>query len=127
MNPSNPQPPENEWPIISSYTDEQAVEDGELIDLTPLNVSVSPREDRGDVIPRCPLNRMTRGLYFDVFPGQDESPELANVIKAWLNAKLEAAVYLRDIWQVPATENTPSLWFMPNEVGGWTVMRPEDY
>jgi hypothetical protein len=124
MRPSSPQQPENDWPIISSYTDAEAVEDGTLIDLTDLNVSVSPREDRGEVIPRRALNRMTRGAYYALLP---QGPDHAGFIKAWLEAKLEAAVYLRDMWQVPATEHTPALWFLPNEVGGWTVMRPEDY
>jgi hypothetical protein len=129
MNPSNPQPPDNEWPIISSYTDTEAVEDGELIDIGPLNVSVSPREDRGELIPRRPLNRMTRGLWHDLWPlmtGRDGRAHM-HIFARWLNAKVEAAVYHRDIWQVAATEVVPTLWFLPNEVGGWTVMRPEDY
>jgi hypothetical protein len=67
---------------------------------------------------------MIRGAYYALLPsGRDQ----AAFIKAWLEAKLEAAVYLRDIWQVPATEQTPAIWFLPNDVGGWTVMRPENY
>ena len=31
--PSNPQPSDDDWQIISSYTDSEAVADGELIDL----------------------------------------------------------------------------------------------
>ena len=39
-----------------------------------------------------------------------------------LRTKLRYAYYKGDIWQVP-----PGLWLIENELGGWTVMRPEDY
>ena len=39
-----------------------------------------------------------------------------------LHAKLRYAIFKGDTWQVP-----PGLWLIENEVGGWTLMLPEDY
>lgn len=101
---------------ISVYTDQQAIEDGALVDLTQARVSF-----RG-----LPINRMTRALWEDFVPflkvsqvmGQSEIAYLGKMLRT----KLQFASYQGDIWQVP-----PGLWLIENECDGWTIMKPEDY
>ena len=102
--------------IISTYTDQQALEDGVLVDLTPARASF-----RGQ-----PVNRMTRNLWeeFKPFLTVAEVMHLTEIayLGKVLKTKLALAYFKGDIWQVP-----PGLWLMENELGGWTIMRPEDY
>ena len=101
---------------ISVYTDQQAIEDGVLVDITQAHVSF-----RG-----LPVNRMTRALWeeFQPFLKVAEAMSLTEIayLGKVLRTKLSLAYYKGDIWQVP-----PGLWLIENELGGWTIMRPEDY
>lgn len=98
---------------IYTYTDEQAVEDGVLVAIAG--------PDR--------VNRVTRAV-FDYFtqpmgsspvtgPVTNISP-LMDAIRAVLQAEIE------DGWRI-ATYQDRVLWLVPNEVGGHTLMFPEDY
>ena len=93
---------------IDVYTDEQALADGMLVDLSPLGLHFRGR----------PVNRMTGGLWADLKPFLNETTTLASALRT----KLRYAYYKGDIWHVP-----PGLWLIENELGGWTLMRPEDY
>lgn len=101
---------------ISVYTDQQALEDGVLVDITAALKSFHGK----------PVNRMTRALWEEFRPFLTvadiyKMSELAYLGKI-LSTKLSLAYYKGDIWQVP-----PGLWLIENELGGWTIMRPEDY
>ena len=93
---------------IDIYTDQQALDDGVLVNLGPLGVRFQGR----------PVNRMTGGLWTDLAPFVNDTSTLDSILRT----KLRYASFKGDIWQVP-----PGLWLIENEVGGWTLMRPEDY
>ncbi len=101
-------------PPISVYTDEQAVEDGILVDITRLRVSF-----RGH-----PINRMTRHAYDEMQPFLlgDTPEEKWKSLASTLRTKVEYAYYKGGIYQLP-----PRFWLIENEVDGWTMMFPEDY
>ena len=96
---------------ISIYTDEDAVEDGVLVPVA------------GDGA----VNRVTRPV-FDQFVKPIGDPHsnafdltpLTDAIRAVLNAP-DA-----DGWRI-ATYNGLTLWLIPNETGGLTLMFPDDY
>ena len=109
--------------IISVYTDEQAVEDGVLVDIGA-NVRFQG----------LPVNRMTRHLFDDLKPFVEAEAPLfdGNIEKALasiLRTKCQLAQgspdntgEIGDIWRIP-----PNLWIVKNEVRGWTAMYPEDW
>ena len=109
--------------IISTYTDEEAVDDGFLVDLGPVVTF------RG-----FPVNRMTRHLFDDLEPFVEaEAPLFEGDVKRALASILRTKCAfaqgdpgntgeIGDIWRIP-----PKLWLVRNEVGGWTAMHPEDY
>jgi hypothetical protein len=104
--------------VISVYTDADALSDGTLIDIAALGLSFRD----------LPINRMTCGLWAEFlrFCGiQRDSiePEMdLQTLKRTMQVKLTLARLSGGIWTLP-----PKLWLIENEVGGWTVMRPEDY
>ena len=114
---------EEEPMIISTYTDEQAVEDGVLVDIGA-NVRFLG----------LPVNRMTGHLFDDLKPFVEaESPlfdgNFGKALASILRTKCQLAQSspdntgeVGDIWRIP-----PNLWLVKNEVGGWTAMHPEDY
>ena len=98
---------------IYTYTDQQAIEDGVLVAIA------GPGR----------VNRVTRAV-FDYFtqpmgssavtgPVTNITP-LMDAIRAVLQAEL------KDDWRI-ATHQNKTLWLVPNEVGGHTLMFPEDY
>ena len=93
---------------IDVYTDAQALDDGVLVDLAPMGLSFRGR----------PVNRITGGL----LAALEQSVNKSATLKGVLRAKLRYAILKSDTWQVP-----PGLWLIGNEVGGWTLMLPEDY
>jgi hypothetical protein len=98
---------------ISVYTDAQALEDGVLVDVSSLNVSFKAML----------INRMTQNLWADFEPlFTTESGLNREAIANALRTKCEMATNRGGIWTLP-----PKLWLIENEVGGWTVMYPEDY
>ncbi len=98
--------------IISVYTDEQAVADGVLVDISGL----------GLMFQRHAVNRITGGLldqlreFFVGIESQDKE------LRSMLWTKLRRTYFKGDIWHIP-----PGLWLIDNEVNGSTLMRPEDY
>ena len=105
--------------VISTYTDAQAVADGVLVDIGAWGLTF-----RG-----CPVNRMTRTVWIELEPfaqvGVDAGRyrDVAESLKHMVATKLEASGEGDgDIVKVP-----PSYWLLENELGGWTLMRPEDY
>jgi hypothetical protein len=98
---------------ISIYTDQQAVEDGVLVDISKLNVRF-----RGLLI-----NRMTQHLWSDLEPffetdGRMNHDALADALRT----KCSVAAFSGGIWTLPL-----NLWLIENEIGEWTLMFPEDY
>jgi len=93
---------------IATYTDADALADGMLADIGPLGLHFRGR----------PVNRITGGLLAAFEPFLNGTTTLASTLRT----KLRYAYYKGDIWQTP-----PGLWLIENEVGGWTLMRPEDY
>ena len=100
--------------VISVYTDADALEDGVLVDISELRVSF-----RG-----MPINRMTQALWSDFepfFEGEDGKVDL-KALASTLRTKCSMASNTGGIWTLP-----PKLWLLENEVGGWTMLYPEDY
>ncbi len=101
--------PEDFWgEPISVYTDAQGLEDGFLVAFP----------GKGGV------NRITRAV-FDNFTvemggGITDITRLSKAIDAMLASPLD------DGWRVGSFEGK-KLWLIPNEVGGLTLMFPEDY
>jgi hypothetical protein len=92
---------------IDVYTDAQALADGVLVDTASLGITFRRRV----------VNRATHAV-LDLLMGDKDECDLAGFLADALpSAKLEGGV-----WQVP-----PGLWLEENEVGGWTLMRPEDH
>ena len=118
--------------VIYAYTDKDAIEDGVVVDISNLHLSFKEK----------PLNRMTRTLWnklreFSVAREVQETvgrwtgnppseKDLENAerkeLRSMLKTKLGLAGFRGGIWQVP-----PRLWLIENELGGWTIMFPEDY
>lgn len=105
-----------DWEVISTYTDEQAVEDGVLVPLAGLG----------------PVNRVTRAV-FAHFVGEAafkpmpviEMPKVLEPLMAAIRAMLKIPPD-RDGWRTGDYQGK-RLWLVPNEVGGLTLMFPEDY
>ena len=91
-------------------------EDGVLVDIGKVKISF-----RG-----LPINRMTQSLWIDFEPFLEVGPALQMEPMIYLGqiirTKLDQVILSGGIWQVP-----PGLWLLKNEVGGWTIMKPEDY
>ena len=109
-----------DWEAISVYTDEQAIADGVLIPLLMV-----PGLGR--------VNRITRAV-FAHFVGEKaafeplpviEMPKVLEPLMAAIRAMLKI---LPDEggWRT-GTYKDKKLWLVPNEVGGLTLMFPEDY
>ena len=120
-----PQSPSEELfgEIISSYTDAEALEDGTLGEL-----------HAGVIFRGLPINRTTSHLLEDLRPfveaevapfGGDFDRALASILRtkcSFASGDPGNTGEIGDIYRIP-----PKLWLVRNEVGGWTVMYPEDY
>lgn len=106
----------DDWEVVSTYTDEQAVEDGVLVPLAGLG----------------PVNRVTRAV-FSHFVGEAadrpmpviEMPKALEPLMAAVRAMLKIPPD-RDGWRTGDYEGK-RLWVVPNELGALTLMFPEDY
>jgi hypothetical protein len=96
---------------ISVYTDAQALEDGVLVAV--------PGE--------CEVNRVTRAV-FDHFAKPTGDPALGEYDLSHLLAAITAllAIVPQDGWRTGAYQGK-ALWLIPNEIGGLSLMFPEDY
>ncbi len=102
---------------ISTYTDAEAIEDGVIVDVSKLYL----------LFNGMPINRMTNSVWADLEPFVQAGSaafggNLMRTLRSMMVTKLRMAWYQGDIWHLP-----PRLWLIENEVGGWTVMYPEDY
>ncbi len=102
---------------ISRYTDQDALEDGTIVDISSLNL----------LFQGVPVNRMTRSLWEDLLPFAKAEAALyegseACALAQMMATKIHMAAYQGGVWQLP-----PNIWLIENEVGGWTAMYPEDY
>ena len=109
--------------VISTYTDDQALEDGVLVELR-----------NSAIFRELPINRMTRHLFDDLLPFTEtemslNDGDLSRAIACILRTKCRFASAdpgnigeIGDIYRIP-----PKLWLVRNEVGGWTAMYPKDY
>ncbi|MGC2239098.1 MAG: hypothetical protein WA584_23285 [Pyrinomonadaceae bacterium] len=104
---------------IYTYTDEDALEDGTLLDFTFFGVKFN-----GLVINRATANA---GLALEVQEGNE------NIVKNHLQFIAENCRKDRkgaDAWGIfepDARHGNVNLWLVPNETGGCTLMLPEDY
>ena len=108
-------PMANEPEVISSYTDREAVEDGVLV----------PWTGPGKV------NRITRAVFDHFTTAIGSSPLTGPVTDVTRLARVVDAVLANppdgdDGWR-SGTHDGKKLWLAPNEVGGLTLMFPEDY
>ena len=96
---------------ISVYTDAQAIEDGFLVQIT----------GEGSV------NRVTRAVYDHfVQPIGDPRFQMWDVTPLMAAIRAIRALEPDDGWRVGDYQGK-RLWLIPNEVGGLTLMFPEDY
>jgi hypothetical protein len=94
--------------VVSSYTDAEAVEDGFLVALSgPGN-----------------LNRVTRAV-FDHF-AESMGPGITNIGPLMDAVRHMLSVESDNGWRT-GNFRGKTLWLIPNEVGGFTLMFPEDY
>jgi hypothetical protein len=128
MSYTNDQQPESQphelfGEVISSYTDAEAVEDGFLAEIRP-----------GVAFRGLFVNRMTRHLFDELEPfveaekslfNGDFDRALASILRtkcSFAQGDPENTGEIGDIYRIP-----PNLWLVRNEVGGFTLMYPEDY
>ena len=96
--------------IIDEYTDDEAIEDGVLVPLY--------------LLPGIgPVNRVTRAVWVH-FLGEKKPKTLEPLLGA-IRAMLALSPD-RDGWRT-GTYQDKRLWLVPNEVGGSTLMFPDDY
>ena len=104
-----------DFEIISMYTDDQAVSDGVLADISSFNIFLDGK----------PVNRITGYLYDELMRSVcHDTQKLRSVLKT----KLSLAAMPKDDPQDGYFYLVPlNLWAVRNEVGGYTLMFPEDY
>jgi hypothetical protein len=100
--------------VIDSYTDEEALADGFLV-----------RWDGPEMV-----NRITRAV-FDHFTAPLGESAITGPVRnvTRLRAAVETVVKVPfdpDGWRAGIVDGR-QLWLVPNEVGGFTLMFPEDY
>jgi hypothetical protein len=117
-------------PIIYAYTNEMAVDDGVLVDISSLNLTFESK----------PINRITSNLFWQEqkkYPLSDEqlTAQLADCDddQEPVNFDLEAfgkviAGQLATAGGSDYLRTLPGpIWLVENETGGWTLMLPSDY
>ena len=101
--------------VIYAYTDSNALEDGVLADVSALGL----RTPKG-----APVNRITASIV--VMIGIDASPGPKKPDLPKLRAMVTSCGRESKGWFVGEYDGT-KLWLVDNEVGGYTLMLPEDY
>lgn len=99
--------------VIFAYTDREALDDGVLV-----------------AVQRGPVNRVTRAVFDHFTKPMGESPLTGPVTDVTrLMAVLDQMLKLEadgDRWRTSTVEGR-TLWLVPNEVEGLTLMFPEDW
>jgi hypothetical protein len=122
--------------LIYVYTDEQAIEDGILVDLAALGCSATCRG--------LTVDRMTAHLFFDVIPFlidadhalgpqpqkiEDLVPGHLKSLRSLLQTKIRYASDMAQPGEEPGViyQAPLNLWLVRNERGNFTLMYPSDY
>ena len=115
---------------ISVYTDQDALSDGTLVDITSLNLTFESK----------PVNRMTGNLFWSKQPDYPLSTEqtiefceTCSEDEEPINFDMQA--FARDLAEAlkqAAGDGRlrtipPDMWLVENEVNGWTLLFPSDY
>ena len=100
--------------VIVEYSDKQALEDGVLVSV--------PGEGKVNRVTRAVFDHFTKPMGSSPATGEvtDITP-LQDAIRAMLKIKPD-----EDIWRTGTYEGK-ELWLLPNEVGGFTLLFPDDY
>jgi len=100
--------------VIVEYSDRQALEDGVLVSV--------PGEGKVNRVTRAVFDHFTKPMGSSPATGEvtDITP-LQDAIRAVLKVKHD-----EDIWRTGTYEGK-ELWLVPNEVGGFTLLFPDDY
>lgn len=102
--------------IISSYTDNDAVEDGWLKDISKHNVQFNSKV----------INRVTSPAFVTANLNEDSAKETLSMIA--VNAKFDGNdEEAWGIFQMKKMFGGEKLWLVPNEVNCYTLMLPDDY
>jgi hypothetical protein len=102
--------------IISTYSDANAIDDGWLKDISHFNVIFNGKL----------INRVTSPTFMTVNLNEDSAKETLSLIA--VNAKFDG--HGEDAWGIFQMKNkfeSEKFWLIPNEVGGYTLMLPDDY
>jgi hypothetical protein len=100
--------------VIYAYTDSNALEDGVLADVSALGLKTPNGR---------PVNRITASIA--VMIGIDASPGPKSPDLPKLRAMVAACDRESKGWFIGEYDGT-TLWLVDNEVGGYTLMLPED-
>ena len=100
--------------VIVEYSDKQALEDGVLVSV--------PGEGKVNRVTRAVFDHFTKPMGSTSATGEvmDITP-LQDAIRAMLKVKPD-----EDAWRTGTYEGK-ELWLVPNEVGGFTLLFPDDY
>ncbi len=115
--------------VIDSYGDDEAVDDGVLVAL------MSPRGDTRHRITSNAWHSLVehyRQKGYEDYSDEEFKrfflaellPLASFAVQAWKEGELLKTNY---DFSVIHTKQSETLWFIPNEIGGVTIMKPEDY
>jgi len=100
--------------VIDVYSDKQALEDGVLVSV--------PGEGRVNRVTRAVFDNFTEPLGSSPATDQvNDITRLQDAIRAMLKVEPD-----QDAWRTGTYEGK-GLWLIPNEVGGLTLLFPDDY
>jgi hypothetical protein len=107
-------PMTDDFEVISSYTDQQAVEDGVLVPVTG--------EGGVNRVTRAVFDRFTKPMGASSITGPVTNiGPLMEAIRAMVKLPADADGLRTGAYQ------GEKIWIVPNEVGGLTMMFPDDY
>ena len=100
--------------VIVEYSDKQALEDGVLVSV--------PGEGKVNRVTRAVFDHFTKPMGSDPQTGEViDITRLQDAIRALLKIEPD-----QDAWRT-GTYDGKELWVVPNEVGGFTLLFPDDY
>jgi hypothetical protein len=104
---------QNEPFVIAEYTDRQALEDGVLVSV--------PGEGKVNRVTRAVFDHFTKPMGSSPAGQVTDITRLQDAIRALLKVEPD-----EDAWRTGTYEGK-ELWLVPNEVGGFTLLFPDDY
>ncbi len=99
-------------PVIFSYTDREALDDGVLVNVSGLT--------------KAGVNRITASVY-GFLGGDDKADDFAAKYRDLEDTARKASEKSKDNEFTEFNYKGQRFWFMDNEIGGKTIMFPEDY